>query len=174
MERAVHSQPQGDGDCRPFGDGPRRLVHAEKSGPAFDRETETVRMLMQSIQSQAIKAAGEAIDAIRRCSLPDLCAAWPRLLRIAGVTSRGALVYRHKPYVWADMREAVELALCYAEQPDSLKWQEADAFIRGHAMTCAMAIEASLLSPESYDSESRVTMAQRAVKYRAFAEGRQS
>jgi hypothetical protein len=41
-------------------------------------------------------------------------------------------------------------------------------------MTCAMAIEASLLSPESYDSESRVTMAQRAVKYRAFAEGRQS
>lgn len=127
-------------------------------------------MLVQSIQSQTLKVVGECLNALSRRCLLDLCKAWPRLLSVAGVASRGARRYPRESWQWAEMKEAVELALCYAEQPESLKWQDADAVIRGYALTAAEAAESRLES--EIGTADYVRVQGNAAVYRSFAEGR--
>jgi len=174
QQSSTAAQPQGDGDPRPFrtsGDGPVR-VHSEKRGPAFS-EAAVVSRLIQTIQSQAIKAVGETLNALQRRSLLDLCAAWPRLLKVAGVVSLGARSHARDGWQWGDMEDAVKLALCYAEQPHSLKWQEADALIRGYAFTAALATESRMAVYEVECEPAHLeTIKRNAATYRAFAEGR--
>lgn len=162
---------------RPFGDaGVKVLVHSEKRGPAFDGRYDlgtlpsTEDMLVQSIQAHALKTAGEVLSALHRACLPDLCKTWPRLLKVAGVTSLGARRSPRQSWAFTEMREAVELALCYAEQPTSLHWQQADATIRGYARDTADAIE-SRLDRSDVSAES-LRVAALVDSFRAFAEGK--
>lgn len=165
--------PQGDGADRPFDThgvtGPVR-VHVETSGPAFggiSQPTPVKDALCQSIQVHALKAAGQVLNALQRRCLLDLCASWPRLLTVAGVQSRGARRYPRQAWEWQEMKEAVELALCYAEQPESLKWQDADATLRGYALVAAEATESQIGNGDHY-----AMLTLNAAIYRAFAEGR--
>src|SRR5688572_2281117 len=120
--------PQGDGADRPFVvhdlgtlPGPR-VVHLEKSGPAFycPAEPPIKQQLEQSLQAQAVRITAEALMALRRCVLLDVCATWPRLLTLVGVTSLGARRQPRESWAWQEMREAVEIALVYAEYPRSI------------------------------------------------------
>lgn len=173
---ASQSAPQADGDSRPFDTkghtGPVR-VHLEKSGPAFSQQDDFrfVDHLVQSLQSGALKSAGEVLNALRRRCLLDVCASWPRLLMAAGVTSLGARRLPRERWEWDEMREAVELALCYAEQPDSLKWQEADATLRGYAANAALVAQ-SHLGNVLLTAEDAARIRVNVITYRAFAEGR--
>ena len=167
MRQSNEVQPtaQGDGDPAVFdlGPMPKRLIHWEKSGPAFKEQPEVSA-------THALKAAGEVLNALRRACLPDLCASWPRLLKVAGVTSLGARRSPRQSWAFTEMREDVELALCYAEHPESLHWQQADATIRGYARDAALAIE-SRLDRSDVSAES-VRVAGLVDAYLAFAEGR--
>lgn len=173
------SQPQADGADRPFDThgvtGPV-LVHTEKSGPAFDGRHDlgtlpsTEDMLVQSIQAHALKTAGEVLNALHRGCLLDVCASWPRLLKVAGVTSLGARRAPREGWAYAELREAVELALVYAEQPTSIHWQQADATLRGYVLETAAAIESRLDRADVSADSLRV--AGLVDAYRAFAEGR--
>lgn len=185
--------PQGDGDStplrlpseRPFAsvigegvNGPVR-VHLEKSGPAWPRDDSRVgepmvpvrNMLVESLQAQALTAVGHVLNSLQRRCLIDLCAQWPRLLKLAGVKSSG---YRRQPreqWAWAEMTEAVIIALCYSEHPDSLKWQDADSTLRGYAMQAAHASQSHLDGGElSLDDVVRVQRNHQT--YLDFAEGR--
>lgn len=127
-------------------------------------------MFVQSLQAQAVKAAGDVLNALNRGCLLDLCAAWPRLLKMVSVVPSGARAYSRQRWEWTEMREAVELALVYAEHPESLHWQRADALVRGYAMQAAHAAEsriASEIGAQNLDTHTR-----NAETYRAFAEGR--
>lgn len=177
--------PQADGDSRPFDlgtmpqdGGPFWLV-TEKRGPAFDElwnkaqasDSPTDGVLKQqlesSIASHALKTAGEVLNALQRRCLLDVCASWPRLLKVTGVTSRGARRYPRQAWEWQEMKEAVEMALRYAEQPESLKWQEADATLRGYALVAAEATESQIGNGDHF-----LMLTHNAATYRAFAEGR--
>lgn len=178
------SFPRHDLGALPQDGGPFRLM-TEKRGPAFESEDDVNRIIeeklrapyvpvvermAQSLRSDSLKVAGEVLNSIKRCCLLDLCASWPRLLNIAGVTSRGARRFPRQHWVWTDLRDCVELALCYAEHPESLHWQDADATIRGYALVAAEAIESR--GPEDYDPEVRAIYAGKAAVYRAFGENR--
>lgn len=153
-----------------LGDG-KRLVYWEKSGPAF---TSTKEQLMNSLQAQVLKAAGEVLNALgsnRRCFL-DVMPAWTRLLKILGLTIP---VYRSIPrknWEFEQMREDVTLALCYSEQIDTpeglVKWGTADAVLRGYARDAAESIESRL----SLDDMNYEMLAHNLAEYRKFSEGR--
>lgn len=120
--------------------------------------------------AQALVAAGDVLRALNRRVLLDVCGSWPRLLKAAGVTSRGARCEPRWNWEWVELKEAVEIALCYADQPDSLKWQEADGLLRGFALASAELIE-SRLDRQDVSAES-LRLAGNSDAYRAFGEGR--
>lgn len=147
----------------------KRLLHWEKSGPAFSGSAED--RAKQEIAAHALNAAGEVLSALRRAVLLDLIRTWPRLLKVVGVTSLGARRSPRNGWAFTEMRESVELAMCYSHDPYSIHWQQADATIRGYCLEVAEGIESRLdRSDVSVDS---VRSAECADLFRAFGEGRE-
>lgn len=178
----IQVSPQGDGADRPFTvhdlgtlPGPR-TVHIEKSFPrTFAGQPSAVieSYMVQSLKSQCLRDAGQVLNAIERACFLDVMPSWERLLKTAGVTiSHIARWYPKGPVLFSDMRVAVIVALCYADQVDTAiglqKWADADALLRGCALQAAHAVE-SRLHPSDPDFTLH-TM--HSAAYRAFAIGR--
>ena len=178
-------QAQGDGDPTVWDLGyltsteangvARRLMHLEKSGPAFSQQLE------DSVASRTAKTIGELLNALglpRECFL-DVMPAWSRLLKILNITIHrtdygGVLrLYPRQSWEFAEMREVVVLALCHQEERDALHhWTTADATLRGYAMTLAHGSESHLAKPQTLADEDVARIRGNAVAYRSFAEGR--
>lgn len=168
--------PQGDGADRPFRG---QLVGAHHIGTLTDldplatyedyrigQQPDAADMLVQSLQSQALKTAGEVLNAIERACFLDLVKAWRRLLKVAGVTV--PVVRSFDDWTFDRLRFDVTIALCHAENVDHPiglgKWARIDALLRGEAMRRAMAMESR--------TETSQVEQENAAVYRAFAEGR--
>lgn len=176
MERS-HAQPQGDGDPRRFqihGDADKpRLVHVEKSGPAF-LPVPVADQLGRSLVVQTLRIAAEVLNALdRRCFL-DVMPAWGRLLKAADLQLPLSRTYPRQSWEFAEMRDAVMFALLHVEEPHALmRWIVADSLLRGYAMTLAHGSESHLSAPGDHLTVADVERIQAHAKaYRAFSEGR--
>lgn len=156
------------------------MVHSEKSGPAF-LPMSVAEQLGASVASRTAKTVGELLNALgipRECFL-DVMPAWSRLLKIQDITilrMDDGTVYRAYPrlrWEFAEMREAVVLALCHLEERDQrMVWANADALLRGYAMTLAHGSESKLANPRDLTDDDMERIAGNAKRYRDFAEGR--
>lgn len=193
------AQPQGDGADRPFDThghaGPVR-VHLEKSGPAFagddapvfnGREVSTLvdylreserpvrEQLEASLVAQTAKATGQLLNALQRQCFLDVMPAWARLCTMLSVSVVEPVARRYPRQSWefTTMREAVELALCHLGESDGWqKWLEADALLRGYAMTLAHGSESHLSQTSELTIGDVERISLNATAYREFAEGR--
>lgn len=176
-QRVTH--PQGDGADRPF-DGLVLVQHigTMPDGDPLDcyrvvskAQPSVEDMLVQSIQSQALNAAGEVWNAINRACFLDLIKAWTRLLKISGVELSLVRDYR-SDWTFDQLGKDVAIALCYAEMIDTpagrQTWARVDAQLRAYAMRAAHALESRW---SATDTEAKIAR-ENAAKYRAFAEGR--
>lgn len=153
-----------------------RLVHVEKSGPAF-LPVAVADMLGASLVAQTGTAIGDVLNAIQRKCLLDLMAAWTRLLNVYHVTpseqSRTAL---RRDWFWGEAFDAIVMALCRCETEHALvRWHVADMLIRGEA---AIAAEDASRALAPYDALSEPTpdldtARENLAAYRKFAEGRE-
>lgn len=107
----------------------RYAIASGKMGPAFSPVSD---VLAKSLQAQALKAAGECIQAIHRNQRLDYLPAWRRLCRVMGVTFPVGLT----PWVFegVGMSELVACAMANVESIDaSHHWQIAERAMRSVA-----------------------------------------
>lgn len=184
----LHSQPQADGDSRPFdlhGHTGPVLVHTEKRGPAFDAQSPISQQLMRSMQADALTATGELFDALYRRPYPHLkevFGPWRRLLTAMGLSItpvhvRGICTPEtEKIIVWDTLRWVVIQALAHANQFNaSIKWLNADVLMRAAARQKQKELTARLLKPvyengEPLPMDAIAMLIEDAELYRAFAE----
>lgn len=177
QHRSTTAQPQADGDSRPFDADAHhgsRLLHWEKSGPAFAPSPDPVDpvadMLAASLVAQTLRTTGDVLSAIHRRCFLDLMPAWTRLLRVAQVTVPvGYRQYRER-WQWDDMRDSVILALCYADLSPA-RWMSADMLLRSVARDAAVEAEGNIGTYQS-SAETVAMLAENAAAYRSFSEGR--
>lgn len=134
------------------------LVHAEKSGPAFDQPilAPLATALAHSLQAQTIAAAGDVMLALSRQVPTDLMAAWPRLMRAMRWDGPKALVLPDlwdRTFVWTDTLREVATAMSRAEGPT--RWLNADTAVRALIACEAAKLEraANQMAREAYANE---------------------
>ena len=162
-------------DPRPFPGTGLRVVHLEKSGPAWDREFIPVRVTQQlakSLVAQTCTAAGEVFNALDRQCFLDLMKAWQRLLVIADVTPVPARLATSTRHFWSDMRQHVTLALCKAEQRPNTEWLKGDLLMRQYASEVADLAREHLRYPAELGIANTEQLAKNCAAYEAFAKGR--
>lgn len=185
--------PQADGDPRRFqihGDPDQpTLVHVEKSGPAFEEvrlhnhrvsyPSPARRQLRSSLSAQTARAIGHVLNALDKRQMLDVMPAWTRLLSIMGLSvpfpgqTMVCRAYPRQSWEFPELKEAVVMALCYAETDERLvKWATADALLRGYAMTLAHGSESHLADPRHLATEDIERIGRNAQAYRDFAEGK--
>lgn len=158
---SIQSLPQG-----------KRLMHVEKSGPAFEtiyyyavesaarraavaaqgaNETEFLPLpiaeqLGASLVAQTTAAIGDVLSAINRGVLLDLMPAWQRLLKVQmlslPVPPIDVAMIRQR-WAYADLRDAVDAAL--SSQVGPWAWVRPDMMIRQMAREAAERSEQTLM-----------------------------
>lgn len=153
---AIQSQPQADGDSRPFNThslGCHVRVHVERRGPAFPvvaqdaNETELLPLkvaeqLGASLIAQHSVAVGNVLSAIRRNVLADLMPAWTRLLAVQGVVLpkplyEDVLVSQRVPWAYDNLLTEVIAALCQSGDGSPMAWLRPDMVIKQMARESA-------------------------------------
>jgi hypothetical protein len=157
-----------EADALPQARPAKRLMHAEKSGPAFTSA--------KSLQADTVTAIGELFNAIDRHCLLDTLTAWSRLIRTLNITFtfRVACPARDR-WFWQEVQQAVVQALCYSETDTAaFKWHTADALLRAQAVEEAMRTEVTLADPFLFHGAPDLAdiVRKNLQTYRDFAEGR--
>lgn len=159
-----------------IGSQAKRLMHIEKSGPAF-LPVPVAESLGASLVAQTGTAIGRVLNAIepdRQCLL-DLMPAWTRLLKLYGIPPSGqSRTSLRRDWFWQEVHHEIVMALCYGKTDSAVaKWHVADMTIRGEAAEAAIHAERTLCDyVNSPDGQETANMLRRHIAlYKAFAEG---